>query len=165
MMDDAHKMYGAVIRGDVGAVRGLVASAPAVLKDSFVEKSWVHWAAQMGRTEILEVLLDAGLSVDLLSDAGETPLEIAAGQGHYGTCEWLLDHNADINQGLGQSATPVFSAIFSQSLDLVKLFVARGADLGATFGDPKIDILSYAGRYGTPAITEFLGNTMNRHET
>jgi ankyrin repeat protein len=159
-------MYGAIIRGDVGAVRGIVASAPALLNDTFIEKSWIHWAAQMGRTEILEVLLDAGagLSIDQLTAAGETPLESAAGQGHYGTCEWLLAHHADINQGLGKSATPVFSAVLSKSLELVKLFVERGADLGASFGDPKIDILSYARRYGTPAIVEFLGNTMSRRE-
>jgi ankyrin repeat protein len=157
-------MYGAIARGDTDTVRELVANDPSVLKIYVVEKNWLHWAAQDGRPDIMEVLVNAGLSIDqLTSDGTSTPLEIAAGQGQYRACEWLLDHGADINRGLGQSATPIFSAIYSKSLDLVELFVARGANLGATFGDPKIDPISFATVHGTPAILNFLENVKDRH--
>jgi uncharacterized protein len=159
-------MYGAIARGDSGTVRKLVVSDPSVLKSYFLEDSWLHLAAQMGHTEIMEVLVNAGLSVDQLTrDGTRTPLDTAAGQGHYRACEWLLDHGADINHGLGESATPIFSAIFSKSLALVQLFVERGANLSAAFGNPRIDIISYAERYGTPAIVDFLRESLNRHES
>ena len=112
-----------------------------------------------GRVELLEVLTNEGMRIDQLTDDGfRTPLVTAAGQGHVKACEWLLDHGADINHGIGKSATPVFSAIFSKSLELVELFVARGADLGATFGEPSRDVLGYAKVYGTPQIVAFLRN-------
>src|SRR5690606_234160 len=116
-----------------------------------------HWAAQKGNIEIMEVLLDFGLSVDVLrSDGGDAPLDVAAGHGHYRACEWLLDHGADINRGLGNAATPIFSAVYSRSLELVALFIDRGANLEATFGEPKIDIIEYATKYGSPNIIKLL---------
>jgi ankyrin repeat protein len=160
---NANAIYGAIIRGDTNAVRDLVVAAPALLEIYFVQKTWLHWAAQMGRTEIMAVLVEAGLSIDRLTDDGRsTPLATAAGQGHYRACEWLLDHGADINHGLGQSATPISSAIFSRSPELVELFVARGANLAATFGDPEIDIIRYAERHGTAAIVDFLRLSMKQ---
>jgi ankyrin repeat protein len=92
----------------------------------------------------------------LTADGYRTPLDTGAGQGHYQVCEWLLGQGADINHGFGKSATPLFSAIFSKSLELVELFVRSGARLDATFGRPKIDVLSYARAYGTPDIVRFL---------
>ena len=116
----------------------------------------------MGQIKIMEVLINAGMSVDQLSsDKKRTPLDSAAGQGHYGACGWLLDQGADPNYGIGRQATPLFSAIFSKSLELVTLFVQRRANLDATFGDPKIDVIRYAQRHGTPAIVDFLQRSMN----
>jgi ankyrin repeat protein len=158
-------MYGAIARGDVGTVRKLAASDPSVLEVYVVGKNWLHWAAQDGHTEIMGMLVGAGMSIDQLTrDGSSTALEIAAGQGHYKACEWLLDHGADINRGLGGSPTPIFSAIYSKSLKLVQLFVERGANLGATFGDLNITVMSYAKRHGTPEIVAFLQKAETRPE-
>src|SRR5262249_8290821 len=114
-----------------------------------------------GQTDIMEVLVKAGLSIDqLTSDGIYTPLKTAAGEGQYLACEWLLNQGADVNHGLGESPTPIFGAIYGKSLKLVQLFVERGAHLGATFGDPKIDVINYAKRHGTPAIVTFLERAM-----
>ena len=154
-MTSATAMYGAIMRNDVSAVRGVVARDPSVLSGVFIDNGWLHWAAQMGRIEIMALLVEAGLRIDQMT-ASKTPLEIAAGQGHQKACQWLLDHGADINHGLGKSATPIFGAIYSKSLELVKLFVERGSNLGATFGVPEIDVIGFAKRYGTPEIVAFL---------
>lgn len=111
----------------------------------------------LGRIEIMEVLVEAGMSVDTLTaDGYRTPLDTAAGAGQYQACEWLLDRGADINHGFGTSATPLFAAIFTKSLELVELFVRRGARLDATFGHPTVDVLNYARTHGTPEIVSLL---------
>jgi ankyrin repeat protein len=156
-------MYGAIARGDVVTVRKLAASVPSVLEAYIAGKNWLHWAAQDGHTEIMEVLVQAGMSIgQMTSDGISTALEIAAGQGHYRACKWLLDHGADINRGLGGSATPIFSAIYSKSLSLVELFVERGVNLGATFGHPEIDVINFAKAHGTPEIVAFLQKAASR---
>jgi ankyrin repeat protein len=150
-------MYGAIVRNDVKTVRRLIHQDRSVLDAYFLEDSWLHRAAMLGRIDIMAVLVEAGMPVDkLTADGYRTPLDAAAGQGHYQACEWLLDQGADINHGFGMSATPLFSAIFSKSRELVELFIRRGASLDATFGRPKIDVPSYALTYGTPEITRFL---------
>ncbi len=163
-MTSGDAMYGAIARDDVATVRKLIARDPPVLGMRFLNGSWLHLAAQGGRIRIVAVLAQAGLPIDQLTDEGETPLDSAAGQGHHDTCVWLLDHGANINHGLGESATPIFSAIFSKSLELVKLFVERGADLGATCGPPKIDVIDFAKTYGTPEIITFLRSRLKRRK-
>jgi ankyrin repeat protein len=160
-MTNEDAMYGAIARGDTNALRELLASDPSILMSYFLDESWLHWAAQDGQIEIMEELVKAGLSVDQLTTNGiYTPLKQAAGLGRYPVCEWLLDHGADINHGLGRFPTPIFGAIYSKSLTLVKRFVERGAELSATFGNPAIDVISYAERYGTPEIVNFLRATL-----
>jgi hypothetical protein len=161
-MTSETKLYGAIARDDTEAAREVVASDPTVLAVKFLDASWLHLAAEAGCIGIMEVLVRAGLLVDGLTGNGSrTPLENAAGQGHYQACVWLLDHGAAINHGLGVSATPIFSAIFSKSFNVVKLFVERGADLGATFGDPPRDVITYAQVYGTPEIVAYLARQMS----
>lgn len=161
-MTNESAMYGAVVRGDTLVVKELVQSDPSVLEISKVGKNWLHWAAQRGHTDIAMVLVKAGLQVDKLTDDGaSTALDIAAGQGRLDSCRWLISQDADINRGFGESATPIFSAIYGRSLEVVKLFVEEGARLDAEFGDPVMDVLGYAKQYGTPEIVEFLQQSIS----
>lgn len=156
-MKSEDAMYGAIVRGDTVSVKEILQNDPSVLTTFAVKKSWLHWAAQKGNIDIMEVLVSAGLPVDCLtSDGTSTALNIAAGQGRLEACKWLIDHGADINRGLGVLATAIFSGIYSKSLDVVKLFVERGADLNSVFGDQEIDVIGYAERFGTPEIVSFL---------
>jgi ankyrin repeat protein len=156
-MESKDAMYGAIARGDTNAVRNILKEDPTVLTIHVVNKSWLHWAAQDGNIEIMDIFAAAGLPVDCLtSDGYSTPLDVAAGQGNLEACRWLLDHGAALNRGLGVSATPVFSAIYGKSIDVVKLFVERGANLNAVFGEEMIGVIRYAENYGTPDIVGFL---------
>jgi ankyrin repeat protein len=162
-MTSSSRMYGAIARNDAGAVRALVATDLSVLSLYSLENSWLHLAAQMGRIEIMDALIGAGMRIDqLTSDRKRTPLDTAAGQGNYQACEWLLNHGADINHGLGELATPIFSVVFSKSPALVELFADRGANLSASFGNPGIDLIRYAEQYGTSDIVTFLQSRTGR---
>ncbi len=156
-MTSKDQLYGAIVRDDTEAAREVVARDPSVLALRFLGATWLHLAARLGRLEIMKLLVASGLPVgELTEDGTQTPLETAAGQGHYRACEWLLDNGADINRGLGSSVTPIFCAIFGKSFDVVKMFVERGADLGATFGVPTRTVVSYAQLYGTPEVVAYL---------
>jgi hypothetical protein len=53
-------MYGAIARNDAAAVRRLVSQDRSLLDAFFLDDSWLHRAAMMGRVEIMEVLVEAG---------------------------------------------------------------------------------------------------------
>lgn len=57
--------------------------------------SALKYAAQLGHAAIVELLLNAGASVDIKDDAGITPLLAACNRGHLPVVELLLAHNAD----------------------------------------------------------------------
>lgn len=150
-------MGGAIVRNDIATVQALLAGHPQLLHVYEMRMNWLHWAAQKGNVDIMAILADAGLQIDQpTTDGSDTALSIAAGQRRYQACIWLLDHGADINYELGKKATPVFSAIYGNSLEIVTLFAERGADLTATFGDPPRDVIGFSETYGTPQITALL---------
>lgn len=155
-------MGGAIVRGDIATIRSLLATHPQLLHVYEMRKNWLHLAAQKGNVDIMALMLDAGLPIDQpTTDGGDTALSIAATQRRYQACIWLLDHGADINYGLKKKATPVFSAIYGNSLEIVDLFVKRGADLTATFGHPPRDVIGFSKVYGTPQITALLRENLH----
>lgn len=156
-MTNEAALYGAIVRGNLDVIQDLIAKDRSLLRRFRVAKSWLHWAAQVGTIEMMEFFVNAGIPVDELTEDGtDSPLDIAAGKGKLDACRWLIDHGADVNHGLGAATTPLFSAIYGRSLDVVKLFVEKGADLNAVFGKQAIDAIQYAEQYGTPEIVEFL---------
>ncbi|KAL4866902.1 ankyrin repeat-containing domain protein [Aspergillus spectabilis] len=54
------------------------------------------WAAEMGLTEIVKALVDAGANPDFLDGSSRTPLSLAAEQGHVETVQLLLGYGANI---------------------------------------------------------------------
>ena len=155
------QMWGAVSRQDSAAARAILAADPALLNTFVIGHNWLQLSAQKGNIDLMELFQRAGLGIDSLTEDGtQSALEIAAGQGHYLACVWLLDRGADVNRGFGNEATPIFSAIYSKSAELVRLFAQRGAKLDATFGEPKRGVIEYSEVYGTLEINRFLRDTI-----
>ncbi|XP_037471812.1 protein TANC2-like isoform X2 [Triticum dicoccoides] len=87
----------------------------------------LHYAAELGNCEMVELLLAKGAYVDPVSACG-TPLHVAAGKGHYGAMKILLDHNADYNK-MVNGVTPLIVATDAKSMKCIKLLVKAGANL------------------------------------
>jgi ankyrin repeat protein len=72
-------IFDAAKRGDVAAVRQLLAENPKLvsLADTGFGATPLHWAALRGQDAVVEVLLAAGASPTATNRDGETPLQVA----------------------------------------------------------------------------------------
>ncbi|MYB50193.1 MAG: hypothetical protein F4X72_13165 [Dehalococcoidia bacterium] len=103
----------------------------------------IHAAAAVGLVETVRAMLDADPSLleALYVDqpmAEQTPLKIAANMAETDVFNLLLDRGADINgqvtlPGGGNGASTVLhGAVYSDSIEMVRLALARGADVSLT---------------------------------
>ena len=95
----------------------------------------LYLAARHGHAEVVELLLERGANVNgarrVGNDrAGQAPLIVAAGFGHLDVAKRLLDHGADVHGGRsGSPGTPIGSAAGQGRFDMIRLLVARGANV------------------------------------
>jgi uncharacterized protein len=84
-----------------------------------------------GTERVVALLEEAPALADAVSADGFTPLHLASYFGHDATAKALLDRGADPNavSGNPMALRPLHSAAVSRSLGIVKLLVARGADI------------------------------------
>lgn len=119
-------------------------------------------AAKSGDTEVLRRLIAAGASPNSANDEGQTPLHIAAFEGHLGAVQALIDSGADVNARDAMQWTPIFKAAYNHEQDcgyapVVKALVDAGADVNARIGFGLTPLMLAAGG-GEGAVCEVLLN-------
>eukprot|EP00752_Nemacystus_decipiens_P003302 g3056.t1 len=86
----------------------------------------LHLAAQLGRAEVVEALVEAGANVNILGGArAEPPLHLATRYGHTAAMLALLRKGADIDAGNCRNQTALHEA---RSAPALELLLASGAD-------------------------------------
>jgi ankyrin repeat protein len=99
------------------------------LRDSYFYTP-LHLAANFGRLNIVDELLDKGASInDGLEDGRMTPLHMAASEGHVKVMSKLLERGADPNASCGDYGMVINAAIESGNCDAVKLLVEKNVSL------------------------------------
>ena len=92
----------------------------------------IHDAAEEGDLEKVKALIhyhpDLVFSKD---DADNTPLHVAAFEGHTDVAEFLLAHNAKINAKGQNGTTPLIEAALTGNKDVAELLLAHHADVNA----------------------------------
>ena len=84
-----------IVRGDLGEVLKLIESGVNVNQVRWSGYSMLHRAAQMGYTDICQVLIMHGADVNMKSIRGwYTPLHCALAHGYGETAEFLLEKGA-----------------------------------------------------------------------
>lgn len=93
-------------------------------------------AAQQGRTDEVERMLDSGAIKDINAVGVNhcSALYVAAGDGHLDTCEVLLRRGAAVNAPEGK-LTALHSAVHSGHTDVCALLLSHGADVTAQAND------------------------------
>ena len=123
----------AAMRGDVAAVRKLLAGGADVNAAQGDGMTALHWAAEYGDAELARMLLHAGAAVAPATRIGSyAPLHIAARNGHTSMAVLLLEAGGDATAAApGTGATPLHLAAAAGAAELVVALIERGADIDA----------------------------------
>jgi ankyrin repeat protein len=78
---------------------------------------------------VLTLLLEKGADVNLASNDGVTPVNIASQNGHAEVLALLLEKGADVNQADDDGGTPVHIASQEGHADVLILLLEKGADV------------------------------------
>ncbi|KAI0228464.1 hypothetical protein LSAT2_021078, partial [Lamellibrachia satsuma] len=90
----------------------------------------LHYASVEGQPSVIRSLLSLGARLNVKNNSRQSPLHLAAKNGHYKTCQRLLDsaHGQHIvNEQDGHGFTPVHSAALNGHCRIVELFLRHGA--------------------------------------
>lgn len=97
-------------------------------KDAVAFLQGLFELARNGGTGPLNVMLDAGVPVDIRTNTGDSLLILACRNGHKATAQMLLDRGADPNASNHQSETPLMVATIAEHSELVECLLEAGAD-------------------------------------
>ena len=92
------------------------------------------WSLDERKFSLVQFLLRHGANPDVLSASGSTLLHRAASSNNSGLSRILLDEGAYINQPY-HASPPLLAAVCSGYLDVARLLLQRGADIGV-MGNP-----------------------------
>ena len=124
----------AAMRGDVAAVRSLLAQGADVNGAQGDGMTALHWAAERSDVEIAELVLSAGADVEARTRIGDyTPLHVASKGAHLAVVEMLLEAEADVNArttNSGSTALHLAAAAFNGA-PVVAALLDGGADANA----------------------------------
>jgi len=146
----------AAARGDIAAVRALMAQKADVNAPQADGATALHWAVFKGNKEIADMLLRAGANPKAANREGSTPLWLASVNGDAAMIEALLTAGADPNETLPLGRTPLMTAARTGNVAAMKVLVDRGADVNAKETARGTTPLMWAADEGHPAAVKFL---------
>ncbi|KAI0183650.1 hypothetical protein EV127DRAFT_17456 [Xylaria flabelliformis] len=112
-------------------------------------------AADAEHMEVLQLLLDQGLTPNIADPNGWTPLAHAVMRGSTRMAQLLLDRGAEVNSKDKIGRTPLFIAAENRDLEMVWLLLNEGADVVSEDEDGKTPLLS-AAESGSSEIVQLL---------
>jgi ankyrin repeat protein len=117
--------------GNIEAVkRHLAAGVDVNAKSEVNGQTSLHTAANNGRKEIAEQLIDNGADVNAMEVWGATPLNLATGGGRKEIVELLITKGADVNANGGMFGTPLDRAIRNEQTKTADLLRELGGKTG-----------------------------------
>ncbi|MCP4177342.1 MAG: hypothetical protein GY756_06225 [bacterium] len=109
-------------------------------------------AAANGKLETVKLFIQAGMNINV--SVNETALLAATLRKKMDVVKYLVDQGADINKG-NYLGNPLTSSARGGRYDMVKLFLAHGADVNYVTGNYYTPIC-FAARYGHPKVIQLL---------
>ncbi|HEU4997123.1 MAG TPA: ankyrin repeat domain-containing protein [Gemmatimonadaceae bacterium] len=140
----------AAMKGDVAAVRSLIAKGANVNAAQGDGMTALHWAAERGDSAMADVLLRAKANVRARTRIGDyTPLHIAARGGQAAVVRVLLAAGSDANAPTSSGASALHFAAAAGDPGAVKALVDKRADVNARekeWGQTPLVFAAAAGR-------------------
>ena len=98
----------------------------------------LHWAAAKGYEDVIEVLLDNGANIKAVNTSRRGVLQEALRSRSDGAAKLLIARGAPIDHRDDEGWQPLHQAANKGRLEIIKLLVAKGAELDALTGDSNI---------------------------
>jgi ankyrin repeat protein len=117
-----------VVSRDAGAVKRLLSRGADPNAADDVGQTPLHWAAYIGRSDIVRLLLKYGANLNIKTKYdGRTPLHVAAAY-EVSVVKLLIKYGADVNARDSRGRTPLYIALEERNVDVVKALLRHGAD-------------------------------------
>jgi ankyrin repeat protein len=144
---------------DVETVQQMLEQTPD-LAHRFSQDGWtyLHQAAQLGRRDVADLLLQHGADVNARAHNGlaNTPILCAVIAQHTEIVALLLAHGADVNAPNSAGSTPLHKAAIGGNCSLLRLLLAHGAHVNArnTGGQTPVAHAVHLGHVEAAALLE-----------
>ena len=93
------------------------------------KRTLLHKAAQIGDSEICQLLVDHGAEVNKQDTWKQTPLWLAAKEGHGNLCNMLIQKGAFVDAEDAAERTPLWIASSRKHEEVCKILIQNGADV------------------------------------
>jgi ankyrin repeat protein len=87
----------------------------------------LHWAAEEGHVDLIQMLLDADAFVDPVDNQGHTPLLLATSRGKVQAARLLIRGQASVSAKVQDGNTALHLAVGSGDIEMVDLLLSEGA--------------------------------------
>lgn len=125
--------------GDAHKVLSLIGASPSSLHAQTPFGTPLHMAASRGDLTLVKALLEMGADINSRGGTFDgAPINVAASEGQVSVVEYLVECGAELDVS-DPVRNPLFGAIYSGNLHIVKLLVSAGID-------PRV---RYSGEYMT----------------
>jgi ankyrin len=125
---DGANLWIACFDGDFETVERLVKKG---VKMDEAKDPVINIAAQFGFLDIVRFLVESGMSPDIMSKSGGTPLLVAAYGGHLETVQYLVSKGADVKKAGSGGWTPLHSAAHRNRTQVASFLIENGANVSA----------------------------------
>lgn len=100
----------------------------------------LYYATQLGKVDIMRVLLEKGANVNATRKNGMTPLFVAASKGYLDAFQLLLDYDADPNSKRNDGLTPIFVVLQKNRLNMLEVLLSKNRDIQQAIEDGYIPL-------------------------
>lgn len=111
--------------------------------------------ARTGKTNDLKAMIEAGMSVNLTDNKGNTLLMLASYNGNTETTKMLVDLGANVDKKNDKGQTPLAGVCFKGYLDITKILVNGGANIYENNGMGTTPLM-FASMFGNTQIVKYL---------
>ena len=119
-----------------------------------------HIASENGHLDIVQLLVERGTDVNVLTGDHYTTLALASGSGAVEVSHFLIDRGADVNSRIRHGWTPCHMASITGELNIIRLLIKHGTDVDARTEDDFTPLV-LASAQGMVEVSRFLINSKN----